>query len=151
MFALNDRPSSSSFYGCVSEKEREEVQNSCSRIVQDDYFLGCEPLDSSNGSSAGHRLNFRNTPAIETDQEVILVNCRSSIGAHSHHAGSVHPLRPDGTLRFGSLAGFTGPSHYYFSLLLAKRPEILPTLPLYGHKCVSYLGDSCAGNIQNDY
>eukprot|EP00750_Incisomonas_marina_P015147 INCI18096.4.p1 GENE.INCI18096.4~~INCI18096.4.p1 ORF type:complete len:504 (+),score=57.97 INCI18096.4:230-1741(+) len=150
MFALNDRPSTSSFYGCVSDAEKEAVEACCSRILQDDYFLSCEPLESGKSnpaSSNGHRLTFQHAPAIETNRDVVLVNCRSSIGSDSHHGASVHPLRPDGTLRFGSLAGFTGPSHYLFSTLLAKRPEALGKLQFYGHKCVLLLC-RCNANIR---
>lgn len=139
MFALNDCPSTSSFYGCVSDREKEEVEACCSMVLQDDYFLSCEPLESEAAHATrtnGHRLTFQHAPAIETERDVVLVNCRSSIGSDSHHGASVHPLRPDGTLRFGSLAGFTGPSHYLFSTLLAKRPEALGKLQFYGHKCV---------------
>mmetsp|Transcript_29820 Transcript_29820/g.83317 ORF Transcript_29820/g.83317 Transcript_29820/m.83317 type:complete len:158 (+) Transcript_29820:1-474(+) len=67
-----------------------------------------------------------------TSKEVVLVNCRLGINAQGDYMYTAHPLRPDGTLRFGGLLGFTGPSNYLFSLLHNKNPAAFEKMQLYG-------------------
>jgi hypothetical protein len=106
-----------SFFGVVSIGEKELVESSA-RMIQNDYFVRCE--DSGAGT---RRLILKSGKMIETKKDVVLVNCRTSgLNRNAHNAHNAltldaHPLRPDGSLRPGSLLGFTGPSAYGITLL----------------------------------
>ena len=111
---IGDYEAETSFLGVVSREEKTLVESFCDRIYSNDYFVG---LHEENGST---EIKLRSGDNLKTEKEVILVNCRTSFESNTNaFFQDVHPLRPDGTLRFGSLCGFTGNrSGVYFFLRL---------------------------------
>ncbi|KAH8059381.1 hypothetical protein JL722_5407 [Aureococcus anophagefferens] len=100
-------------------------------IVANDHYVGV----SARGATTEVRL--ASGGAVVTRKRVVVVNARSS-GSDRVHAynSDVHPLRPEGHLDFGALAGFTGHTNYLFSAVLAKHgsPRVLEGLALYGRR-----------------
>merc|ERR1711972_462365 len=93
-----------------------------------DYFVRCE--DSGAGT---RRLILKSGDTIETKKDVVLVNCRSGFQHSGDNAFTLdtHPLRLDGSVRPGSLLGFTGPSAYGITLLHVKGKS---DISFYGAK-----------------
>jgi pimeloyl-ACP methyl ester carboxylesterase len=129
---LFGKEATSNSFGMLGIDEREIIEKSCKEIVFDDYFVSTE---YSEGNSSLIQINFKNRSPMIFDNNVVLVNCRSSFGDEGNtYANTVHPIRPDGTIRTGSLGGFTGPSGYLIGIIAIKHPEKLKTMALFGFK-----------------
>ncbi|KAK7234617.1 hypothetical protein SO694_0019004 [Aureococcus anophagefferens] len=116
--------------GVLSRAEQAAVE-ATAEIVANDHYVGV----SARGATTEVRL--ASGGAVVTRKRVVVVNARSS-GSDRVHAynSDVHPLRPEGHLDFGALAGFTGHTNYLFSAVLAKHgsPRVLEGLALYGRR-----------------
>ncbi|KAH8066889.1 pyridine nucleotide-disulfide oxidoreductase [Aureococcus anophagefferens] len=116
--------------GVLSLAEQAAVEATAA-IVANDHYVGV----SARGATTEVRL--ASGGAIVTRKRVVVVNARSS-GSDRVHAynSDVHPMRPEGHLDFGALAGFTGHTNYLFSAVLAKHgsPRVLEDLALYGRR-----------------
>lgn len=110
--------------GILSKAEKQRVEGS-TRIISNDHFVGCEVKDGTT------RVTMMSGAVLETQKEAVLVNCRSSAQERLNAlTWDVHPFRPDGSVCFGSLLGFTGPTNYLMTILYVKGK--LASMPLYG-------------------
>ena len=98
-----------------------------STIVTNDHFVGLE----RRGDATDVRL--ASGDAFTTRNEVLVVNRRSSGSDRVHvYNRDVHRVRPDGSLDFGALVGFSGHTNYLLGAILAKHgsPDIFRDLEL---------------------
>ena len=116
--------------GILSLAERDVVRRTCARIVSGDHYVGVRRRGS------GCDVEFKRSGALATAKEVVVVNCRSSARRVHAFNRDVHPLRPDGSLEFGTLAGFTGHTNYICAAILAKERgrDVFADLALYGRE-----------------
>lgn len=133
-------------FGIISNAERKLVEDSA-LIVGHDY------LDTPVTEDNVLRLRSGNTLPLRSGDEVVVVDARGSVmAARNAYSEDVHPIRADGTLRYGSLLGFTGNTNYLMALLEARRGKrIFHDLPLFGFKKATYLCESQDANTTLDF
>lgn len=124
---VGDEPPTTFSFGVLGEEEKRGVE-AVARVVND-HVVSC---DDSEGIS---RIKLAKQGDIETRKHVVLVSCRSSVaGRENVFNNTCHPLRPDGSIIFGALLGFTGPTNYLMNYMNASNPAALDSLQLYGYK-----------------
>ena len=118
LHTVNGVPAQAFMLGALDNEERRIVEES-TEVVVDDYFVGtqetekklnkAEEVEAGGGrasSSTTTTVLFQHREPLETDKEVVLVNCRTSASPESHYVDATHPVRPDGTLKFGASLGY---------------------------------------------
>ena len=119
--------------GILSLAEKARVEATAKTIFRDDHYVG---LSVQGGKTT---VKLASGKTLETTKDVVVVNARSSFGDRLHaYSRDVHPMRPDGSLDFGSLVGFTGHTNYLLAALSAKHdPDIFSKVDLYGRRSLA--------------
>lgn len=125
LFSIGGSAACSTNFGIVSRLEMQRLEES-TKVFPNDYFSSVE--QESDGS---YRIHLRSGASLTTQKEVVVVNCRSSSQERANaFSVDVHPLQEDGSVKFGSLLGFTGPTYYLMTTLYVKGK--LKQMPIYG-------------------
>jgi len=107
LHSLGDDPAQGLLFGVMSEDQRKFTNDNC-QIIANDHFVRCD----------GRGVQLNSGKLIQTQKQVIVVNCRSSIQkSNSPFSKDVPPIGSDGMLRLGTQLGFTGPTAYLYTLL----------------------------------
>jgi len=125
LFSIGGSAACSTNFGILSSVEMQRLEESTT-VLPNDYFSSVE--QESDGTS---RVHLRSGASFTTQKEVVVVNCRSSTQERANaFSVDVHPLQEDGSVKFGSLLGFTGPTNYLMTTLYVKGK--LSQMPIYG-------------------
>jgi len=117
---IGDDPARGFVFGVISDEQRRFTNDNC-KIITNDHFVRCD----------GSVVQLKSGKLIQTQKQIIIVNCRSSIQMRdSPYTVDVHPLTSDGILRIGSQLGFTGPTAYLYTLLYGLGK--LENMPVWG-------------------
>jgi len=104
---LGDEPAQGLLFGVISDEQRQFTNDNC-QIIANDHFIRCD----------GSGVHLKSGKLIQTEKQIIVVNCRSSIQmSDSPFNLDVRPVTSDGMLLIGSQLGFTGPTAYLYTLL----------------------------------
>lgn len=143
---VGDAAPTGMMFGIISHAERKLVEDSA-------LIVGHDHLDTPVTEDNILRLRSGNTLPLRSGDEVVVVDARGSVmAARNAYSEDVHPMRADGTLRYGSLLGFTGNTNYLMALLEARHgKQILRDLPLFGFKKSTYHRECHDANTTLDF
>jgi len=104
---LTDLPASGFTFGFLGDEQRRIIHDNC-QIISNDYFV----------RSDGHNIHLKSGRLVQTQKQIIVINCRSSIQMRdSAICREAHPMSKDGVVRPGLMLGFSGTSTYLYTLL----------------------------------
>jgi len=104
---LGDEPAKALLFGVISDEQRRFTMDNC-QIIANDHFV----------RSDGSGVQLKSGKLIQTQKQIIVVNCRSAIQkSNSPYSKDEPTITSDGTVRLGTQLGFTGPTAYLHTLL----------------------------------
>jgi len=106
-FRLTDLPAQSCLFGFMDNDQKRIINDNC-QVIANDHFVCCD----------GSSVHLNSGKLIQTQKQIIVVNCRSSVpNSDSLFFNDAQLIASDGMVRPGALLGFTGPSAYLYTLL----------------------------------
>jgi len=104
---LGDGPAQGFIFGVISDEQRRFTMDNC-QIIPNDHLVRCD----------GNGVLLKSGKLIQTQKQIIVVNCRSAIQkSNSPYTKDEPSITSDGVLRLGAQLGFTGPTAYLYTLL----------------------------------
>jgi len=104
---LTDHPADGFQFGFLTDKQKRIIHDNC-EIIPNDHFVRCD----------GRGIHLSSGRLVETQKDIIIVNCRSSVQMrNSAVCRDSPPISEDGVVRPGVMLGLSGPSAYLYTLM----------------------------------